>query len=220
MPQEIRIIPLSLPFGLGMVNCYLLRTDNGYFLIDTGLDRQRANLERELVRAGCNPGTLKLILLTHGDSDHSGNCAYLRDKYGAKIAVHPGESAVVENGNMILSRETSPFLTRLILPLFGLSKRDRFKPDLFVEDGDNLSHYGLDAQVLHIPGHSKGSIGILTANGELFCGDLLINSGKPAINSLIDDSAAANASLEKLKRLEIKTVYPGHGKPFPLGLLQ
>jgi len=34
----------------------------------------------------------------------------------------------------------------------------------------------------------------------------------------MDDLSAANASVEKLKKLRIKTVYPGHGKPFPMEL--
>ena len=32
----------------------------------------------------------------------------------------------------------------------------------------------------------------------------------------MDDLSAANASVEKLKKLRVKTVYPGHGKPFPM----
>ncbi len=95
-------------------------------------------------------------------------------------------------------------------------KSDRFNPDVYVEDGHDLSEYGFDAKVLHIPGHSKGSIGILTASGNLFCGDLLTNMDNPALNSLIDDPLAANASVGKLKRLKINTIYPGHGKPFPM----
>jgi len=45
-------------------------------------------------------------------------------------------------------------------------------------------------------------------------GDLLENRDKPSLNSIMDDLAAANASVKKLKRFEINTVYPGHGKPF------
>ena len=40
--------------------------------------------------------------------------------------------------------------------------------DLYVEDGYDLSAHGLAAQVVHIPGHSSGSIGVLTAAGDLF----------------------------------------------------
>ena len=38
--------------------------------------------------AGCKLGSLKLIVLTHGDFDHTGNAAYLRHKYAIKIAMH------------------------------------------------------------------------------------------------------------------------------------
>jgi hypothetical protein len=35
----------------------------------------------------------------------------------------------------------------------------------------------------------------------------------------MDDAAAANASVEKLRSLEINTLYPGHGQPFTLDTL-
>ncbi len=235
MPHEIKAIHLSLPYHLGSVNCYLIKTNTGYILIDTGSSNQRAGLEKELENAGCQPGNLNLIVITHGDSDHSGNAAYLRVKYGAKIALHRGESEAVELGNMILSRRNKPLLTRVILPLFKLSARDRFKPDHYLEDGDDLSEYGFEAKVLHLPGHSKGSIGILATGRDssialrqaqggssgqvLFCGDLLNNTNKPVINSLMDDPAVAKASLERLKRFAINIVYPGHGNSFPMELL-
>ena len=63
------------------------------------------------------------------------------------------------------------------------------------------------------PGHSKGSIGILTAAG-FFCGDLLQNTDGPGLNTIMDDVAAAKASIEKLRSLGINTLYPGHGRPF------
>ena len=56
--------------------------------------------------------------------------------------------------------------------LFGFGKKERFTPDLYIEDGDDLSEYGFDAIILYIPGHSKGSIGILTADGDLICGEI------------------------------------------------
>lgn len=214
MPQEINTI------RLGGVNCYLVKTGDGsYVMIDTGFRMKRSSLQKELEMAGCKPGNLKLIIITHGDFDHTGNAAYLRKKFAAKIAMHPGESEVVEHGDMLLSRENRPFLSRIMLSFFRLSRSDRFKPDVYVGDGDDLAAYGFDAKVLHIPGHSRGSIGIQTTGGDLFCGDLLSNTNRPALGSIIDDPATANASLEKLKSLEIVTVYPGHGKPFPMEAL-
>jgi glyoxylase-like metal-dependent hydrolase (beta-lactamase superfamily II) len=131
--------------------------------------------------------------------------------------MHYDDSGMVERGDMFWNRKKGNILIRMMVPiLLGFSKSARFKPDLYIEDGCDLSGYGFDAKVLHIPGHSKGSIGILTAAGDLFCGDLLINNNKPVLNSIMDDSSTANASIEKLKGLEINTVYPGHGKPFPM----
>jgi len=211
LPQEIKTIRLT------GVNCYLVKTNaGGYVLIDTGFPMRRSSLEKELESSGCKPGYLTLILITHGDFDHTGNAAYLRKKFASKIAMHPGETEVVESGDMSLSRKSTPFLSRIIFSFLKLGKSDRFTPDLYVDDGYDLSGYGFNARVLHVPGHSKGSIGILTAEGALFCGDLLVNTAKPALNTLADNASEINASFEKLKGLEINIVYPGHGKPFPM----
>jgi len=216
MTLEIKTITTHIVFNT-YVNCYLVRTGDGYILIDTGKPNKRGVIEKELENAGCQPGNLKLIVLTHGDFDHTGNAAYLRKKFGTKIAMHYGDSGMVERGDMFWNRKNSNILIRMTFDfLFKLSKSDRFKPDLYIDDGYDLSEYGFDAKVLHLPGHSKGSIGILTAGGNLFCGDLLANIDKPDIWSIIDDSAAANASVEKLKSLKINTVYPGHGNSFPM----
>jgi glyoxylase-like metal-dependent hydrolase (beta-lactamase superfamily II) len=186
-------------------------------LIDTGSSKNCADFEKELESAGCKPSNLKVIFLTHGDFDHTGNAAYLRKKFGTKIAMHYDDSGIVERGNMFWNRKKSNILIRMIIPILsGFGKSKRFKPDLFIKDGDDLFQYGFDANVIYLPGHSKGSIGILTADGDLICGDLFENIKKPALNSIMDDPAAANASIEKLNKLSIKTVYPGHGKPFPM----
>jgi len=219
MQKETKTINLSLPFRMGSVNCYLIETDSGYVLIDTGGTNNRKELASELEGAGCKPGLLKLIVLTHGDFDHTGNAAYLRNVFGGKIAMHDGDSAMVERGDMFVNRKKPNLIIRMLLPIFSrFGRSERFTPDLLVGDEEDLSEYGIDARVLSIPGHSKGSIGILTAGGELFCGDLLVNTDKPVLNSLIDDLTTANASLQKLESMGIGTVYPGHGRPFPMRL--
>jgi len=215
--KEITTIRLPLPYRLGSVNCYLIETEAGFILIDTGCSNKRTELEKRLESAGCKPGDLKLIVLTHGDFDHAGNAAYLREKFGAKIAMHRDDSGMVERGDMFWNRRKGNVLLGTIARiLFRFGRKERFRPDLYVDEGYDLSEYGLDAKVLHLPGHSKGSIGILTADGDLFCGDLFENKDKPVLNSIMDDLTGANASVERLKTLKISTVYPGHGKPFPM----
>jgi glyoxylase-like metal-dependent hydrolase (beta-lactamase superfamily II) len=60
MPHEIKTINLPLPYGFGLVNCYLIQTGEGFLLIDTGSSHQRANLEDELDQADCRRGNLRL----------------------------------------------------------------------------------------------------------------------------------------------------------------
>jgi len=145
--------------------------------------------------------------MTHGDLDHTGNGAYLRRQYHAKIAMHRDESAVTENGDDTLSRGKMTLLRRafskITIKVLSLLLRpgrfERFSPDLTVDDGSDLSGYGLDAKVVHLPGHSRGSIGILTADGVLFCGDLLWNMRRPETHPIVDDQAELKASVERLK---------------------
>jgi glyoxylase-like metal-dependent hydrolase (beta-lactamase superfamily II) len=226
--QEIKSIEFPLRLAgikIGTVNSYLIKTEIGYILIDTGFPRNRVDLERELREAGCRLGDLKLIVMTHGDGDHSGNGAYLRKKYGAKIAIHGDESAAVENGDATLSRTRPSFLRRvlnrivlaLLSPLIRSGKFEPFSPDFTIDEGYDFSKFGFDAKVLHIPGHSKGSIGILTSDGDLFCGDLLVNMRRPSVNSTgVDNQSELKASVERLKNMKINMVYPGHGKPFSM----
>ena len=172
--KDIRVITLPLPFKLGTVNCYLVKTGTGFVLIDTGSSNQRDELEGELVGAGCKLGDLKLIVLTHGDFDHTGNAAFLRERFGAKIAMHRDDAGMAERGDMFWNRQSGNALLRMLAPiLFRFPKSNRFRPDFYIEEGDNLSEYGFDDRVLSIRGHSKGSIGVLTAAGDLFCGDLV-----------------------------------------------
>jgi len=220
MAPKITTIRLFLPYKLGSVNCYLIDTSTGYVLIDTGGSNKRTDLEKELKHAGCNPGDLRLIVLTHGDFDHTGNAAFLHTTFCTKLAMHPGDAGMIEHGNMFCNRKKGTILLKMMTRIFfRFDTSKRCKPDIYVDDGYDLSEYGFDATVLSLPGHSKGSIGILSAGGDLFCGDLLENINKPSLGTIIDDVNEANASVEKLKKLKINTVYPGHGTPFLMSSL-
>ena len=130
---EITPIQLSMPFRLGSVNCYLLNTDNGFFLIDTSSSNNRDELERVLQRAGCEPGQLKMIILTHGDFDHSGNAAYLRKKFDAKTAMHKDDLGMVKDGNMFSSRQKGNnipprLIERAVFPCFHTERKSISMP--------------------------------------------------------------------------------------------
>jgi glyoxylase-like metal-dependent hydrolase (beta-lactamase superfamily II) len=211
MSTEIRVI------DLGFVNAFLIKTGDGYILIDTGIGQQWSKLETELLQAGCLPDKLKLVIITHGDGDHTGNGAQLQRKYQAKIAIHAADRAMIETG-LEQKRTASSFLGKSFLMLGKLANRgshfDTFHPDVLLEEGESLAVYGWDARVLHTPGHTSGSISILTEAGELFVGDTFSNRRHPAVAPFIENFEELRASVIRLKGLDAKIVYPGHGKPF------
>ena len=143
MSHEIQTIRLALPYRMGSVNCFLVHTGSGYVLVDTGGSNARAELENELVSAGCTPGQLELVVLTHGDFVHAGNAAHLRETFGARLAMHAGDVGMVERGDLFWNRTGGGALMRLLAPLlarlFGFGKRERFTPDLTVEEGTDLT---------------------------------------------------------------------------------
>lgn len=208
---------------LGGVACFLLEADDGFVLVDTGFVGRRARLEASLVQAGCFPGKLNLILLTHGDVDHAGNARYLHTTYGAPVAIHAAEVPVLSGGDQTANRDGPPDRYSLLFRLLGLLDRpdafEPFAPDLLVDETTDLAPYGLDARILHLPGHSRGSIGLVLANGDAVCGDLLVSFPRPRLHFLIDDLAAARSSIKKLRQVGASTIYPSHGRPFPAARL-
>src|ERR1039458_4575952 len=83
-------IPLSRPVGPASVNVYLLRSADGWILIDAGMGFPAvfAELAAALAHAGIEPAQLRHILLTHVHPDHSGNAPQLARLSGAAIRVH------------------------------------------------------------------------------------------------------------------------------------
>jgi hydroxyacylglutathione hydrolase len=217
MTAQISTIRLPLPLKLSHVNSFLVHTDHGCFLVDTGMTNARQQLEVALNHLCCQPGDLKLILLTHGDFDHTGNARYLRDKFHAPIAMHKDDAGMLENGDMFWNRKIKNGLLKKLVPLFArLGEKEQCTPDILLDDEASLVEYGLDAIAVNTPGHSTGSLCYLTSDGDLFCGDLFNNSrGQPSLNSMMYDKPAGEASFTRLKALQIKMVYPGHGAPFP-----
>ena len=85
--------------------------------------------------------------------------------------------------------------------------------DVFFEDGQSLADYGADARVVALPGHTPGSIGVLTPEGELILGDAMFHMLRPTGSRLYEDRAEMERSLEKISKLPVKRIFPGHGKP-------
>jgi glyoxylase-like metal-dependent hydrolase (beta-lactamase superfamily II) len=216
--------------ALGMVNAYLIKNNTECFLIDTGMPMNKLKLENALKLEGIKTEEIKLVIITHSDIDHIGNCAYLQREKGLKIAVHDLDANQCRTGRINLNRKRKASLfskmvksVLFFLVLKRLMKKfplESFEPDIILSDGQDLNPYGLDANVVHIPGHTMGSIGILTGEGDFLSGDTINNRKKPTVADIVENETALQSSLKIIKNLSIRNVYPGHGTPFHMSELK
>jgi glyoxylase-like metal-dependent hydrolase (beta-lactamase superfamily II) len=89
--------------------------------------------------------------------------------------------------------------------------------DRVLSDGDVLD-FGGGAQVLGIPGHTKGSIAIhLPSHRMLFTGDTIANVGTVMLGTFNQDRAQTVASFQRLAALDVETACFGHGDPIAAG---
>jgi len=210
---EIKVIELLF------VNVFLIKTEEGYILIDSGIPMAWKMLETALSEEGVVPGNLKLIIITHGDFDHIGNCKKLQEQYHCKIAIHQADVPMAVEGFMP-KRKKKSFRAKFFSLLRRHVQIETFTPDIILADGQALDEYGWDAKVIHIPGHTKGSIGLLTKDGTFLAGDIFTNRSKPDTATYIENAKELLASQLRIKALPIGTVYPGHGKPFDFALIK
>jgi glyoxylase-like metal-dependent hydrolase (beta-lactamase superfamily II) len=143
--------------------------------------------------------------------DHMGNAAALRRLTGARIAIHELDARILAGGpRPEKGRRTMGLLLRLF----------RVEPvvaDVTLRDGDVIG--GL--RVVHVPGHTAGSIALRREDGILFTGDALLGDRhgrvKPPDSGLSLDPAQASASAASLVALGSPLILPGHGAPVRTG---
>lgn len=197
---------------LGVSKAYLLEYEEGLFLVDAGLPlTERLILDRIEELGGKE---LRLIYITHAHIDHYGAAAAVREATGAPIAVHRADAAAMAEGVTELGMVRDWEWTEdTFVPWVEDSLQiEPVEPDILLEDGDSLAEYGLDATVLHTPGHTPGSSSLIVEGTLAFVGDLLSANGKPhAQRMYAADWDQLEASIARLQELNVLWVYSGHG---------
>ena len=96
---------------------------------------------------------------------------------------------------------------------------ETFTPEVWLEDEQSLREFGLDARVIHTPGHTAGSVSVLCDDGALFVGDAILNLVHVAFPLLWENAPQAHASAQKIHALKPRVCYTGHGRAFDAGEL-
>lgn len=185
-------------------------------LIDAGIPGSADRILEFLRYLGHSPSEVSLIIITHHHIDHVGSLAELKERTGARVAVHRLDAPYVDGEK----KQPNPFyhgpLAYLFWPLSLFAPTKSTFVDLLLEDGDELSNSG-GLRIIHTPGHSPGSISVLnTERGLLIVGDALNHRGGTLSfppRKFSYDPGQARDSIGKLASLEFNAVCMGHGLP-------
>jgi glyoxylase-like metal-dependent hydrolase (beta-lactamase superfamily II) len=200
----------SIQAGFGVA--HLIESAAGLYLVDAGSPRSERKILKVMKELGRDD--LSLIFLTHAHFDHFGCAAALRSLTGAPIAIHKldaGSLAKAETPLGIVRGRGK--IAQAFLPLAEMI----YKPvptqaDIQFEDGYDFKNLGLEAEAIHLPGHTPGSSGLITEGNLAFVGDLLSTTSKPHVQRYYaTDWSQVSKSLDRLKALNPEWVYTGHG---------
>ena len=196
----------------GLVNCYLVREDDGFTLVDAGLPGGAKVILQAAVKAGA---PIRRILLTHGHGDHVG-------AVDALVALEPGlELAISARDARLLRKDTSLDPGEPQTKIKGSVPGTKTVPVKFVTEGEL---YG-SLRCVATPGHTPGHFSFLDErDGTLFAGDALVTMGGqlrtaadapwffPLPTLATWHKPTAVASVARLLELPIARVAPGHGR--------
>lgn len=176
--QQVRS-GLGLARAMIVSNVWLLEHEGRRLLIDSGHPAERLALRYHLWRAGVRrEGDLDAVILTHRHSDHAGNAAWLRRTFGCEVACHVADEGELSGARPVarMARWPSPPIDYLLCRI-----EDRFPARSVVDDAfpDGPWRFGL--RVVHVPGHTSGSVMLHhEPTGTLFTGDAVL-SGIPPV---------------------------------------
>jgi glyoxylase-like metal-dependent hydrolase (beta-lactamase superfamily II) len=198
-------------------NCYLLWGRQGVILIDPGPPGSAPAIIAGATEAGVRPEDVRLILVTHGHLDHYGAAADVQGWCGAPVAAYRGEAEFSQDRrNALPPAQTvrGSIVRGFYLLLSPLARFTPLEADVVLEDKADLLTYGAEAWVVHLPGHSPGSLGVVTPDGDVFVGDLFVNYTMPSQPLYLSDVGDWQQSYERVRQLRPRMIYVGHGEPF------
>jgi glyoxylase-like metal-dependent hydrolase (beta-lactamase superfamily II) len=195
---------------MGMVNCFLVRDDDGFTLIDTGM---AGNGEAILAAAEKHNLPIGRIALTHAHIDHVGSVDELHQLLADAEVLIPARDARFLVGDMSLDPGEPA------LKLHGDYPQIETLPTRTLQPGDRVG----SLEVVASPGHTPGHVAFFDSRDRtLIAGDAFQTKGGLAVSGdmrpLFPGPAMATwskvhalESARALRALEPATLAVGHG---------
>lgn len=195
---------------MGFVNCYLVREEDGFTLIDTAMNQAPAIMQ-EANRLGL---PIARIVLTHAHADHVGSMDALHE------ALPDVPVAISERDVRFLSGDRSLDASEPQVPLRGGYPICKTKPGLLLHEGDRVG----SLEVIATPGHTPGHIALLdTRDRSVIVGDAFQTMAGVAVSGTLKilfplvamatwHKGLALESARKLLALQPALLAAGHGR--------
>ena len=228
----VHSITLPLPWELQDVNVHVVKLDEGWMLIDSGIGTNACFdvLEKDLQQHGIAWTDIKSVCLTHMHPDHVGLASRILEISGAKLLMHRKEAAYLAEvangsqhapwlGHAFSSAGTPDNLRDSVQHSFQQMRRNfrELTPAVVLEGGETIATANGPLEVIWTPGHSPGHICLYSrVHKFLISGDHMLENITPNISWVPDKDTLGDylSSLEMLVPFDIETVLPSHGKPF------
>jgi glyoxylase-like metal-dependent hydrolase (beta-lactamase superfamily II) len=207
-----------IPLKLSMSNAFLLRGERP-ILMDSGSPNDLPALTRQLAQHGIGLEEIALLIITHAHFDHAGSAAAIQQRAGCPVAAHRLEKDCLAQGQNAAIIPIHP-LGKMLMPFMGAG----FFPvraDTLIDDTLDLTGYGVDAKVIATPGHTPGSLSVITGDKQAIVGDLIggglllgqFQPGKPRHHYWAVNRDDVQASLKRVFSFQPNKIYVGHGGP-------
>lgn len=125
--------------------CYIIKSNKGLILLDTGYPDMADQVEGNIEKLGFKLSDVKILINSHAHIDHGGGLAALKQATGAKLVVMAEDAPFLENGghNDVL------FGDRNLFP--------PVQPDRIIHDGDTVKLGDVTLTAHLTPGHTPGN---------------------------------------------------------------
>ncbi|RJR30453.1 MAG: MBL fold metallo-hydrolase [Desulfobacteraceae bacterium] len=176
-------------------------------LVDTGYIGDFSRTRELLEGLGVDLSSVELIVNTHTHCDHIGGNALIQEISGCGIALHAFGKHFID------SRDDWSTWWR-----YYNQEARFFECTQEIADGDTVPIGPHEFKAIHAPGHASDGLVLYHPPSKiLLSSDTLWEEDMAVMTLRVEGSAALFAheeSLEKISRLEVTRVFPGHGRPF------
>jgi glyoxylase-like metal-dependent hydrolase (beta-lactamase superfamily II) len=192
--------PRVVDVRAGFARCQVVVADE-VTVVDPG---DPAAVLGALARASIPVGSIRNIVITHGDGDHWAGAAELARQSGAEISAHEDERPYLDGSHT--PRFSLP--KRLLVTLGRRAKRPIIRR--WLRHGDVVG----GATVIHAPGHTPGHI-CLRIGDALIAGDAFRTGDvfREVPRMMTSDVARSRGSIREIARLDVERAFSGHGDP-------